>query len=133
MSRRRDLVATDLARKIWRQVGYCEHCMKDGSVVQLQGAHIYGVGAYPRLRDDLRNGMSLCSHCHRDFTDNPRKFSEWLKDTKYEKYMTPLAKKNMTFTKRFWDERIKELRSILKEIESGEITVDDAREMEDNH
>jgi hypothetical protein len=121
----RHLKATDLARSIWRLEGVCEY---DNCAGQLQGAHIFGVGAYPRLRDDLRNGLSLSAHCHRRFTDNPILFTDWIRTTKYAQYLEPLLEKNKQFTKRFWDERLIELRDIKRQIEAGEITLDQARE-----
>lgn len=126
--RRKDLVATDLARKIWRTaVKYCEYCEQPGDRVQLQGAHIFGVGAYPRLRDDLRNGLSLCSVDHRRFTDNPIAFTDWIRTTKYAQYLPALVAKNLTFEKRFWEERVDELKDILKRIERGELDLDELR------
>lgn len=128
--RRKDLVATDLARAIWRTIGYCEYCGATNEQAQLQGAHIYGVGAYPRLRDDLRNGMSLCSVDHRRFTDNPIAFTDWVRTTKYAKYIEPLNEKNRTFEKRFWDERVAELKDIKKQLENGSVDLDELREEE---
>ncbi len=130
MPKRKDLVATDLARKIWRTVGYCEYDRCGG---QLQGAHIYGTGAYPRLRADLRNGLSLAAHCHRRFTDNPMEFTDWIRTTKYKKYLDPLRDKNNR-PKMFvdWEDRVAFLKDVLKQIENGEMTVDQAREYEQN-
>ena len=124
--RGKHLIATDLARSIWRLEGRCEY---DNCGGQLQGAHIYGVGAYPRLRDDLRNGLALAAHCHRRFTDNPFLFTDWIRTTKYAQYLEPLMEKNKTFEKRFWPERITELRKIKKAIEAEEMTLDQAREI----
>lgn len=123
------LVATDLARSIWRLEGICENSVCPNTKVspQLQGAHIFGVGAYPRLRDDLRNGLCLCSMCHRDFTDNPIKFTDWIRTTKYAQYIEALLEKNKTFEKRFWPERIAELKEIKKQVEAGKLTLDELR------
>lgn len=129
MSKGKHLRATDLARAIWRSIGYCEHCGKNAQNYQMQGSHIFGVGAYPRLRDDLRNGLSLCSMCHRDFTDNPIKFADWIRTTKYAQYIEPLMEKNKSFDKRFWDERLVELKDIKHQIETGDLTLDEAREL----
>ena len=126
-ARGKNLVATDVARSIWRLEGRCEY---DDCGGQLQGAHIFGVGAYPRLRDDLRNGMSLSAHCHRMFTDNPFAFTDWVKTTKYTQYLEPLMEKNKTFENRWWDERVAELRDIKRQIERGELTIDEARALE---
>lgn len=128
--KRKDLIATDLARAIWRTIGFCEYCNKTGDQVQLQGAHIFGVGAYPRLRDDLRNGMSLCSVDHRRFTDNPIAFTDWVRTTKYAKYIEPLNEKNRSFEKRFWEERVAELKAIKKDVEDGKYDLDELREDE---
>lgn len=125
--KRLDLKATDLTRSIWRLKGYCEYDKCGG---QLQGAHIFGVGAYPRLRDDLRNGLSLAAHCHRRFTDNPIEFTDWIRTTEYARYLEPLLEKNRIFKKRFWAERILELRDIKKAIESGELSLEEARQYE---
>lgn len=129
MGKGKHLIATNLARSIWRLEGKCEYpkCSNIKQVPQLQGAHIFGVGAYPRLRDDLRNGLSLCSMCHRMFTDNPIAFTDWIRTTKYAQYIEPLLEKNRTFDKRFWDERIFELKDIKTQIEAGELTLDEAR------
>lgn len=121
----RNLKAANLARAIWRTVGYCEYDRCGG---QLQGAHIYGTGAYPRLRDDLRNGLSLAAHCHRRFTDNPMEFTDWIRTTKYKKYLQPLLDKHNA-PKQFvdWDDRLIFLKDVLKQIEAGELTLDEAR------
>ena len=139
-----DKKATDVARKIWRQVGYCEATDVPAKVwvcksvqsgnksPQLQGAHIFGVGAYPRLKVDLRNGMSLCSNCHRHFTSSPIEFADFIRKTKYKKYLEPLKDRNNgDKVKVFWDEKIAELRDVLKQIQAGELTVDEARKYED--
>lgn len=126
----RHLKATDLARKLWRTVGYCEYCGKTRNQVQLQGAHIFGVGAYPRLRDDLRNGLSLCASDHRRFTSDPIAFTDWIRTTKYAKYFPDLKAKNLIHKKRFWDERLEELRGFEKQLERGEVTLDELREKE---
>lgn len=127
MAKRKDKIATDLARSIWRLKDYCEYCHKTKDQVQLQGAHIYGVGAYPRLRDDLRNRLSLCATDHRMFTDNPLAFADWIRTTEYAEYLQPLMEKNRAFEKRFWEERIVELKSIKKAIKNNEMTQEEAR------
>lgn len=127
MTKGKHLKATDLARSIWRLEGKCEYCGKTNNQAQMQGAHIFGVGSYPRLRDDLRNGLCLCALDHRMFTDNPIKFTDWVRATKYAQYIPSLEEKNRTYVKRFWDERIIELKDIKKQVENGELTLDEAR------
>lgn len=133
--KRADLKATDLARKIWRTVGYCEagdKCKAKKEKPQLHGAHIFGVGAYPRLKVDLRNGMSLCATCHRFYTSAPVDFTEFVKTTKYKKYLKPLRDKNNgPKVKVFWDEKLDELKDIYDRIMEGELTVDEARGYEE--
>lgn len=135
VKKRDDLKATDLARKIWRQAGKCEaedKCKTKIKNPQLQGAHIFGVGAYPRLKADLRNGMSLCATCHRYYTSAPLDFADFVKTTKYKKYLQPLRDKNNgPKVKIFWNEKLVELKDILKQIEAGELTVDEARQYEE--
>ena len=132
--KRADLKATDMARKIWRTVGVCEagkKCLSKREKPQLQGAHIFGVGAYPRLKADLRNGMSLCATCHRHYTSAPLDFADFVKTTKYKKYLKPLRDKNNgPKVKIFWDEKLVELKDIYDRIMEGELTLDDAREYE---
>lgn len=136
MGKRIDLVATDWARKIWRLEGVCEYpkCENTkGKNKQLQGAHIFGVGAYPRLRADLRNGLSLCSLCHRRFTDNPIDFADWIKTTKYNQYIQPLRDKNNgPKIKVDWDDRLEFLKDVFKQIRDGEMTLDEARKYENS-
>lgn len=133
MGKGKHLIATDIARSIWRLKGHCEYpsCRAQVSNPKLDGAHIYGVGAFPRLRDDLRNGLCLCSVDHRYFTDNPLAFTDWIRSTEYAIYLEPLMEKNRTYKKRFWDERIIELKDIKRAIESGEMTLEVARTYEE--
>lgn len=139
MGKRIDGKCADLARKIWRLEGRCEAtdvgmCRNDYVKTpnpQLQGAHIIGVGASKRLQADLRNGMSLCSACHRYWTSAPMDFSEFLPKTKYIKYLQPLRdKQNGPKVKVFWDERYEELKDIFRAVRDGELTLDEARDYE---
>jgi len=143
MGKRIDKVATDLARKIWRLEGHCEandvpdkvwQCISvkvGNKSPQLQGAHIFGVGAYPRLKVDLRNGMSLCSNCHRHFTSAPTEFTDFFRQTKYAKYEQVLRDRNNgPKVKVNWDEKLAELKDIFRAIKDGELTLDEAREYE---
>ena len=139
MGKRIDKVATDLARKIWRLEGRCEatdypkawECISvrvGNKSPQLQGAHIYGVGAYPRLKTDLRNGLSLCSNCHRHFTSSPVEFTDFIRRTKYKKYLQPLRDvNNGPKVKVDWDDRLAFLKDIHRQIVTKEMTLDEAR------
>lgn len=132
--KRVDMKATDMARKIWRTVGYCENvkdCKSKKKDPQLHGAHLFGVGAYPQLKADLRNGLSLCSACHRFYTSAPADFIDFIKSSKYQKYIQPLRDKNNgPKTKIFWDERLEFLTDIHKQIQAGEMTLEEARKYE---
>lgn len=131
-------MATNLARLIWR-IGAmkCEAgelCRAKKEKPQLQGAHIFGVGAYPRLRADLRNGMCLCATCHRYYTSAPLDFAEFVKKTKYKKYLKPLKdRSNGPKVKVFWDEEVDKLTDILERIIDEELTIDEAREYESSN
>lgn len=112
--------------KIIRSVGHCEKC---GTQEGLTCSHIVG-RRYSATRTDLRNGQSLCFSCHRYFTDWPREFSHWLTETIGSELYEELKSKAQTPTKVDWKERKEFLKNILKEIEAGEITLDEAREYE---
>jgi hypothetical protein len=100
---------------------------------QLQGAHIFGVGAYPRLKVDLRNGMSLCARCHSYYTSAPLDFKAFFSKTKYTKYEQPLRdKQNGPKIKVDWDEKLAELKDIFRAVRDKELTLDEARAYEDN-
>lgn len=132
MAKKKNLVATDLARKIWRTKGYCERCHKTRDQVQLQGAHVLGVGAFPgRVRADLRNGMSLCAMCHRYYTDAPREFSKFITNTRIQQYYDDILEIGREVgVKMDWDAKIAFLKDVLKRIESEEITLEEAIELD---
>ena len=124
--------AADLARKIWRTQGVCEHCGKTKYQVQLQGAHIIGVGTAIRVCSDIRNGFSLCSYCHRWFSDHPFEFIEWVDTTWAKEYIPTLRElaRPGQGQKIDWDERIVFLQGILKQLENKQITIQEARTLE---
>ena len=60
--------------------GYqCEHCHKgfEGLVQGLEACHIYG-RANKSTRWCVENCVSMCSGCHRSFTEHPIAFNDWL-------------------------------------------------------
>jgi antirestriction protein len=129
-SKKKNIVAANLARAIWRTKGFCEDCSRtklDGW--QMQGAHVYGTGAYPKLCSDIRNGMCLCSACHRKWTNNPE-WRTFVLDSRVAKYYEPLHRLNNQHTKVDWVERIDFLKEILRAINEGEMTVEAACEYE---
>ena len=129
-SKKKNIVAANLARAIWRTKGYCEDCGRtkaDGW--QMQGAHVFGTGAYPRLAGDIRNGMCLCAACHRKWTNNP----EWyvfVQQSRLEKYYKTLLGMSTNWQKVNWLDRIDFLRELLRAIEAGEMSVEEACDYE---
>ena len=82
-----DAVVSDLVRE---SVGYCERCgMSD---CRHECAHIYG-RRHANLRYDTTNLLCLCHGCHRDFTENPYIFSNWLDEVFGKGYMEILTEK----------------------------------------
>lgn len=129
--KRVDVKAADLAREIWRlAAGRCEYCAKPKGEVQLQGAHIIGVGTARNISSDLRNGFSLCAYHHRYFHDHPVEFSAWIKTTWADKYYKTLYSKHLEGGRVDWDDRIDFLREIKRAIVAGEMTIEEAREYE---
>ena len=68
----------------------CEHCGKTDS--RMECAHIYG-RRLKSVRWSLDNAVCLCHWCHRDFTENPLKFVDWLNQYFGEGHMDLLREK----------------------------------------
>lgn len=68
----------------------CEHCKKTDS--RMECAHIYG-RRLKSVRWSLDNAVCLCHWCHRDFTENPLKFTDWLNQYFGEGHMEILREK----------------------------------------
>lgn len=129
--KRIDVKAADLAREIWRlAAGRCEYCGKRKPEVQLQGAHIIGVGTARNISSDLRNGFSLCSYDHRYFHDHPVEFTKWMKTTWAAKYYDRLYSKHLEGSRVDWEDRIDFLKEIKRAIIADEMTIEEAREYE---
>lgn len=65
---------TDIVRNYWRrEFGTCVVCDQE----PVDGAHIYGAGAYPHFKNVYANGVALCRRHHRIF-DNIRSMDEKL-------------------------------------------------------
>jgi hypothetical protein len=124
--------AANLAREIWRLHGICENCGARDR--QLQGAHILGVGSHPRIQADIRNGFCLCSVCHRRFHDNSYDFNEFINSSWAEQYIKTLRSKAIrqpTDPKVDWDLKIDQLKEIKRAIIAKELTIIQARELEE--
>lgn len=114
--------ADKLFSEIIRSIGYCESC---GGNNWLQCAHINS-RRFNSTRCDTRNAFSLCASCHRKYTDFPREFSHFITTTWAQKYYDDMYQKSRTATKVDWQERI----DFLTRIKQGELTLEEAREME---
>lgn len=115
--------------------GYCENptcsnTKENGH--QMHGAHILGVGAHPRISSDLRNGICLCSTCHRRSHDDYALMSRIVKSLKwYPKYEAALRENSRPgLSKVDWDERISFLKEIRRAIKDGDLTIEEARQYE---
>ena len=126
----KNVIAANLARVIWRTKGFCEDCgRKYSDGWQMQGAHVFGTGAYPRLAGDIRNGMCLCAACHRKWTNNPEWYN-FVKESRVGKYYITLLSMSTRSEKVNWLDRIDFLNEIKRAIEANEMTVEEACEYE---
>ena len=123
--------ATKLHAEVTRMYGACEACGKDSSQVQLQCAHINS-RRFSSTRTLLINAYSLCAGCHRFYTDHPREFSRFITRTWHQPMYDLVYQMSRATTaiKTDFTERLEFLKQIKKDIESGDITVDDARKRE---
>jgi len=119
--------ADALFSKIITGQGYCEAEGFAGRVCsrQIQTAHIVTRGR-SATRTDTRNAYALCFSHHRFFHDYPREFSRFISDTWAAEYYDAVYAKSVTPQKVDWEERI----DFLKKIESEEITLKQARNLE---
>lgn len=113
--------------KIIRSIGHCEKC---GTTEGLTTSHIVG-RRYSATRTDLRNSQALCFSCHRYFTDWPREFSRWITQSIGSELYEELKAKAETLTKVDWNDRATFLKDIYKQIQAGELTLDEARKYEE--
>lgn len=123
--------ADKLFSEVIRSVGYCEaqgfdniKCSK-----QLQTMHIVS-RRYNATRCDTRNAMCGCAAHHRFYTDHPRQFSRFITQTWAQKYYDQMYQRSRdsSLGKMIdWDERI----ALLTDIKEGRITLNEAREIED--
>ena len=121
--------ATKLHAEITRSVGFCERCGGNNS---LQTAHIIS-RRYSATRTMLNNAYCLCAGCHRRFTDHPLEFARFVTTTPLRSVydqLYELSQLNQKYPKTFWSDRLAELRRVKKAIDSGELTLKEAREQE---
>jgi hypothetical protein len=119
--------ATKLHSEIIRSLGYCEAEGYDGRKCsnQLQTAHIVTRGR-SSTRTDTRNAFCLCFAHHRYFTDYPRQFSRFITTTWANDFYDDIYAKSVTPTKVDWQVRV----DFLNRIKSGELTLQEARNLE---
>lgn len=126
--------ATKLQSAIIRTWGKCESC---GSTIAIQCAHIIG-RKYNRTRTDLNNAFCLCGHCHAIFTDFPMRFAAFVKQTIGTAKFRSLEQAALRyaanpFPKIDWKYRVEFLKDILTKIESGSITLIEARKLDSKY
>lgn len=117
--------------QIVRSLGYCEAEGWDERKCspQLQTMHII-TRKRSATRTDLRNAFCGCAAHHRYFTDYPRQFSRFITTTWAQKHYDSIYAASLIPTKVDWAERVVYLTDIQKRINSGEITLQQARELE---
>jgi len=75
--------AIELAKKLAKERdGYtCLRCgrSKQGGY-QIQGSHIFGIGAHPRLAAEILNIKALCASCHRWWHSSPQESGKWFRE-----------------------------------------------------
>ena len=121
--------ATKLHSELVRTAGYCESC---GGSNYLQCAHVIS-RRYSATRTLLNNAFALCAGCHRRFTDHPLEFARFVTTTPIRSVydqMYELSQLNQKYPKTFWTDRLAELRGIKAQLDSGELTLKEAREIE---
>lgn len=138
--------ATKLHSQITRSLGYCENSdkceyyecpctdkWKHTKECKLQCAHIEGRTA-SGTRTQLRNAFSLCASCHRIFTDKPLTFSRFVTGTwaqEHRERLLELSRPMVTGQKMNWSDELQRLKEIEKQIKSGTLTLQQAREQEE--
>lgn len=117
-----------LFSQVIRSLGYCEARGYNGFTCspQLQCAHICS-RRYNATRTDTRNAFVLCARHHRHYTDHPREFSHFITETWAQNYYPQVYLKANTPTKVDWEDRV----AFLEKIKRGEITLGEARELEE--
>ena len=120
--------ADKLFSEIIRSQGECEAEGFDNRQCsqQLQTAHLV-TRKRSATRTDTRNAFCLCFAHHRWFTDNPRQFSRFITITWAQEHYESVFAKSITPTKVNWKERIEFLKRIL----TGELTLTEARRLEE--
>lgn len=119
--------------QIIRSIGRCEAEGYAGRRCsnQLQAAHIVTRGR-SSTRTDLRNAFCLCFAHHRFFHDYPREFSKFITGTWAQDHYDHIYQKSIIPTKVNWKERHETLKQIYRRIKDGEISIEEARSLEDD-
>ena|SRR3990167_7694357 len=120
--------ADELFSRVIRSQGFCEAEGYDDHRCssQLQTAHIV-TRKRSATRTDTRNAFCLCFAHHRFYTDYPRQFSRFITTTWAQDYYETVYQKSIVPTKVNWEERVEFLKRIINE----ELTLEEARKMED--
>lgn len=123
--------ADKLFSEIVRSIGECEAAgyAPGPCSNQLQCMHIIS-RRYSATRTDLRNAFSGCASHHRYYTDHPREFSKFISETWAQEYYDHVYRKSQGLGKVDWIEEAERLKELKKQLDSGELTLDRAREKE---
>lgn len=119
--------ADRLFSEVIRSIEVCEaEGWKIPCSTQLQCMHIIS-RRFNSTRTDTRNAFSGCAAHHRFFTDHPREFSHFITDSWAQDHYDDLYQRSQQVIKIDWQERI----DFLNRIKSGDISLQEARELEE--
>ncbi len=104
--------ATKLHAELVRARGRCESC---GSTRTLQCAHVIP-RRHAATRTDENAAFCLCSTCHRHYTEWPFEWVEFVVGKIGQVGYDELYRKSHTVTKVDWNEEVKRLQALLKEV-----------------
>lgn len=93
-------------------IGVCARCGK--SFEQMQCSHVYTVKAYPNLRFDVLNALSMCGNHHMWWWhQEPGEAWPWFKEKYPERYSYLVFAKNQIKPWKIYE--VKEVRKAIKE------------------
>lgn len=80
----------------------CQHCGKQGGphndTAKMECAHLIGRRSAV-TRWDMANAVCLCHTCHRDFTEQPKLFTDWVEAEQGKDHWQSLYIKHRTLVK----------------------------------
>lgn len=106
-----------ICSEIVRATGSCERC---GSKKNLQCCHIFS-RTYRSTRFDLDNLICMCAKCHFWSHKNPTLFTDWVYETRKEKY--EILKEKFRYITKLSEDDLQFKYEILKEIHETKTSV----------